>query len=184
MQFLRNKGSELVKLAIQAGIKVNDECQFAFLPEHVARMCSAQVQRWSVEADDFEADAYMNEFTPAGDLSTRSEQVLFTTNPAQWLEMASSWVGIAESEGTYIIDLAELDDLLWCEALRQEFSDDAGFMEQHGFNLAMLLKFDGGEFLRVCQEAAIKYTMVTAERLFDAAVGEWLEWLEGMKYGD
>jgi hypothetical protein len=177
MTFLKNKGRDLVKLAIQAGVKINDETQFAYLPEHVARTLSAQIQRWAVEADCFEADAYVNEFTPAGDLSTRTEQVLFTTSPAQWLEMASKWVTTAEATYTYIIDMADLDDLLWCEALRREFSDDAGVMAGHGFNLAMMLKHEPQKFLSVCQEAAITYTMTTAERVFDAAVGEWLEWL-------
>jgi len=178
MNFLKNKGIELVRLAIQFGVKIDAECQFAYLPEHVARLLSTQIQRWSVEADDFEADAYVNEFTPAGDLSTRADQVLFTTSPRLWLVMALDWVFTAETAGTYIVDMAELDDLLWCEALRCEYSNDQGFMEQHGFNLAMLLKFDHGEFLSVCQEAAIKHTMVTAERIFDAAVDEWLEELK------
>jgi hypothetical protein len=184
MQFLRNKGGELVKLAVQAGVKIDEECQFAFLPEHVARMCSAQVQRWAVEADDFEADAYVNEFTPAGDLSTRSEQVIFTLNPQFWLHMMSEFVAIAETDGTYIVDMAELDDLLWCEALRCEYGDETGVMAGHGFNLALMLKHEPQKFLSVCQEAAIKHTMVTAEKVFDAAVGEWLEWLEGMNYGN
>jgi len=178
MNFLKNKGRELVILAMQAGVKIDDETQFAYLPEQAARLLSAQIQRWAVEADDFEADAYVNEFTPAGDLSTRAQQVLFTAYPAIWMLTAKNWVCTAESKGTHIVDMAELDDLLWCEALRREFSDDAGVMAVHGFNLALMLKHEPRKFLAVCQEAAIKHTMVTAEKVFDAAVGEWLEELK------
>jgi hypothetical protein len=178
MNFLKNKGSELVRLAIQAGVKIDDECQFAYLPEHVARMCSAQIQRWAATANTFTSDAYVNEFTPAGDLSSRREQALFILNPDLWLNMASGWASTAETTGTYVVDMSELDDLLWCEALRQEFSDDAGVMAGHGFNLALMLKHEPQKFLTVCQEVAMKYTMRTAERVFDAAVGEWLEELK------
>ena len=181
MNFLKNKGSELVKLAAQAGVKIDDETQFTYLPEHVARLCSAQVQRWAATANSFTAHACMNEFTPAGDLSSFREQSLFILDPQQWLVMAQHWVVIAETKGTYVVDLAELDDLLWCEALLQEFSDDSGVMAGHGFNLAMMLKHAPQRFLAVCQEVAMKYTMRTAERLFDEAVGEWLEEL---KHGD
>jgi len=171
----------LVRLAIQAGVAINEETQFACLPNYVARLLIAQLQRWAVEADDFEADAYVNEFSPAGDLSTRAEQVLFTASPYLWLVMARDWVVIAETAGTHIVDMAELDDLLWCEALRCEYGDETGFMAQHGFNLAMLLKHDRHVFLAVCQEAANKHAMVTAGRIFDAAVGEWLE---DLKHGN
>jgi hypothetical protein len=74
--------------------------------------------------------------------------------------------------------MAELDDLLWCEALRQEFGDESGMMSSHGFNLAMMLKHAPNEFFTVCQAVAMKHTLVTAERIFDAAVGEWLEELK------
>jgi hypothetical protein len=178
MNFLKNKGSELVRLAIQAGVKIDDECQFAFIPEHVARLLSNQIQRWAATANTYDADSYINEFTPAGDLSTRAEQILFVLDPQQWLLMARGWVITADTTGTNIVDLAELDDLLWCEALRQKFSDDSGVMAGHGFNLAMMLKHAPQRFLAVCQEVAMKYTMRTAERMFDEAVGEWLEELK------
>jgi len=181
MNFLKGKGGELVELASQSGVKIDDECQFAFIPEHVARLLSYQVQRWAVDADCFEADAYISEFTPAGDLSDREEQALFTTNSSEWLEIASELAVIADKSGTFIIDLAELDEALWCEALLCVFGDDAGVMAGHGFNLAMMLKHQPQKFLAVCQEAAFKYTSTTAERIFDASVGEWLEEL---KHGD
>ena len=181
MKFLKGKGIELVRLAAQTGVKIDDECQFAFIPEHVARLCSAQIQRWAATASTYTADAYVNEFTPAGDLSSRPEQALFVLDPQQWLLMAKGWASTAETKGTYIVDLAELDDLLWCEALRQEFSDDSGIIAGHGFNLAMMLKHEPQKFLAVCQDVSIKYTMRTAERIFNEAVGEWLEEL---KYGN
>jgi len=175
MNFLKGKGIELVRLAAQAGVKIDDECQFAFLPEHVARMCSAQIQRWAATANTCESEEYVNEFTPAGDMQELAQLVTFVTQPAEWLIMAQHWVTIAEMQNGRILDMAELDDLLWCEALRREFSDDAGVMAGHGFNLALMLKHEPQKFLAVCQEAAIKHTMVTAERIFDAAIGEWLE---------
>jgi len=178
MNFLKNKGVELVKLAIQAGIKIDAECQFAFLPEHVARQLSAQIQRWAATANTCEAEEFVNEFTPAGDLQELAQLVTFVTQPAEWLIMAQHWVTIAEMQNGRILDMAELDNLLWCEALRQEFSDDTGMMSRWGFNLATMLKHAPEQFLIVCQAVAIKYTMTTAERIFDAAVGEWLEELK------
>lgn len=175
MNFLKGKGRELVKLAAQEGIEINDETQFANLTERAAIMCSAQVQRWVVDSDCFEADAYVNEFTPGGDLSTRADQVLFTATPAQWMEIASGWVVIAETNGTFIVDMAELDDLLWCEALRREYGDESGFMKAHGFNLSMMLKHAPEKFLEVCKEAANRYTMATAERIFNESMCEFGE---------
>ena len=175
MNFLKGKGVELVRLAALAGVKIDDEYRFAYLPEHVARLCSAQIQRWAATANTYGADTYVNEFSPAGDLSTRAEQILFVLDPQHWLVMAQHWVTIAEMQNGRILDMAELDDTLWCEALCQEFNDDSGVMAGYGFNLAFLLKHEPQKFLVVCQEAAMKYTMRTAERVFDAAVGEWLE---------
>jgi len=175
MRFLTNKGIELVELASQSGVHIDEDTQFAYLPNHVSRLLGFQVQRWAVDADCFEADSYINEFTPAGDLSTRAAQVLFIASPRLWLVMARGWVVIAETAGTHIVDMAEMDGALWCEALLCEFGDDAGVMAGHGFNLALMLKHDPQQFLAVCQEAAIKYTMRAAEKVFDAAVGEWLE---------
>lgn len=174
MKFLKGKGIELVKLAAQAGVKI-DECQFAFIPEHVARMCSAQIQLWAATANTCETEEYLNEFTPAGDLQELSQLATFVTQPAEWLIMARHWVTIAEMQNGCILDMAELDDTLWCEALRQEFGDDTGMMAGHGFNLATMLKHAPNEFLTVCQAVAAKYTMRTAERLFDDAIGEYLE---------
>ena len=173
MNFLKGKGIELVRLAAQAGVKIDDECQFAFVPEHVARMCSAQIQRWAATANTCESEEYLNEFTPAGDLQEVAQLVTFVTCPSEWLAMAQHWVVIAEMQNGRILDMAELDDTLWCEALRQEFS--AGVMAVYGFNLAMMLKHAPQRFLDVCEKVAMKYTMRTAERLFDEAVGEWLE---------
>ena len=175
MNFLKGKGVELVRLAAQAGVKIDDECQFAFIPEHVARLCSAQVQRWAATANTYDADSYINEFTPAGDLSTRAEQILFVLDPQHWLVMAQHWVTIAEMQNGCILDMAELDDLLWCEALRCEYENDSGVMAKYGFNLATMLKHDPKMFAAICKSAAIKYTMDTAERLFDEAISEHLE---------
>lgn len=178
MNFLKGKGVELVRLAAQAGVKIDDECQFAFIPEHVARMCSAQVQRWAATANTCESEEYLNEFTPAGDLQELAQLVTFVTCPSEWLAMAQHWVTIAEMQNGCILDMAELDDLLWCEALRCEYGDDSGVMAKYGFNLAAMLKHDPKMFAAICKSAAIKYTMATAERVFDAAVGEWLEELK------
>ena len=48
-------------------------------------------------------------------------------------------------------------------------------MAKYGFNLATMLKHDPKMFAAICKSAAIKYTMDTAERLFDEAIGEHLE---------
>lgn len=175
MNFLKGKGIELVRLAAESGVQIDDETQFAFIPEHVARLCSAQVQRWAATANTCESEQYLNEFTPAGDLQELAQLATFVTCPSEWLVMAQHWVTIAEMQNGHILDMSELDDFLWCEALRCEFGDSAGMMAKHGFNLAMMLKHAPNEFLTVCQAAATKYTVAAAERIFDDAIGQYLE---------